>query len=210
MIQAILFDLDNTLYPASSGLDREIDRRMTVFTARYLGIPEKLAHALRKSDAKTYGTTLLWLRKVYGFHDIEEYIKEVHPLNVEDFISYDPRLETLLKSLPYPKAILTNSPIEHAERVLKCLKIGSYFDAVFDIRSNRFKGKPYPEAYVRAVNFFGKKIEDVLFVDDLPNYLQAFQHLGGKGVLIDEEGIHKDMGIPSIPSVLDLPRYLHS
>ena len=209
MIQAILFDLDNTLYPASSGLDREIDRRMTVFTARYLGIPEKEAHVLRKTDARLYGTTLQWLREAYGFHDIEDYILEVHPQNVSSFLSYNPKLAGMLSQLPYPKAILTNSPIEHAERVLECLKVRSYFDVVLDIRFNQFRGKPYPEAYRRAINMLGAPpIEEVLFVDDLPPYLTAFKALGGQPLLVDEEGKHTDVGIPSIPTVLDLPRYL--
>jgi putative hydrolase of the HAD superfamily len=208
VIRAILFDLDNTLYPASSGLDREIDRRMTVFTARYLGIPEKEAHVLRKTDARLYGTTLQWLIEVYGFHDIEEYILEVHPPNVSSFLSFNPKLPEMLSELPYPKAILTNSPLEHAERVLECLKVRSYFDSVLDIRFNQFRGKPYPEAYHRAINLLGAPIEEVLFVDDLPPYLTAFKALGGQPLLVDEEGKYTDVGIPSIPTVLDLPRYL--
>ncbi len=208
MIRAILFDLDNTLYPASSGLDREIDRRMTVFTARYLGISEQEAHLLRKTDARRHGTTLQWLREVYGFHDIEEYIVEVHPQNVSSFLSYDPRLAEMLSQLPYPKAILTNSPIEHAERVLECLKVRFYFDAVLDIRFNQFRGKPYPEAYRQAAHMLGTRIEEVLFIDDLPPYLTAFKALGGHPLLVDEEGKHTDVGIPSIPTVLDLPVYL--
>lgn len=208
MIRAILFDLDNTLYPASSGLDREIDRRMTVFTARYLGISEKEAHVLRKTDARVYGTTLQWLREVYGFHDIEEYIAEVHPPDVSSFLTYDPRLVEMLNDLPYQKVILTNSPMEHAERVLECLKVRACFDAVLDIRFNRFRGKPYPEAYHRAVDLLGTPIEEVLFVDDLPSYLTAFKALGGHPLLVDEEGKHTDVGIPAIPTVLDLPLYL--
>ncbi|MCX7786364.1 MAG: HAD-IA family hydrolase [Spirochaetes bacterium] len=210
MIRAILFDLDNTLYPASSGLDREIDRRMTVFVARYLGISEKEAHVLRKTDARVYGTTLQWLREMYGFHDIEAYMTEVHPTNVSSFLSYNPKLEEMLSSLPYPKVILTNSPLEHADRVLECLKIRSYFDAVLDIRFNQFRGKPYPEAYYRAVHLLGTQVEEVLFVDDLLPYLTAFKALGGHPLLIDEEGNHTDIGIPAIPTVIDLPLYLSS
>ena len=208
MIKALLFDLDNTLYPASSGLDREIDQRMTAFTARYLGIPEKEAHTLRKTDARLFGTTLQWLREVYGFHDIEEYIQAVHPPEVSQFIRFDPKLVQMLEELPFPKAVLTNSPREHAERVLNCLKITDYFNAVFDIRFNSFRGKPYPEAYQRAVNYLGTKINEVLFVDDLPPYLTAFQALGGFPLLVDEEGKQRDSGLPSIPSILDLPSYL--
>ncbi len=182
---------------------------MTIFTSRYLGISEKEAHILRKTDARAYGTTLQWLREAYGFHDIEEYMMEVHPTNVSSFLSYNPTLVEMLSSLSYPKVILTNSPLEHAERVLECLKIRSYFDAVLDIRFNQFRGKPYPEAYYRAVDLLGTQIEEVLFVDDLPPYLTAFKALGGHPLLVDEEGNHTDIGIPTIPTVLDLPSYLN-
>src|SRR5215218_10762198 len=37
-IAAILFDLDNTLYPASSGLMQGVDTRITEYVQRLLGI----------------------------------------------------------------------------------------------------------------------------------------------------------------------------
>ena len=187
MIRYILIDLDNTLYPASSGLDREIDRLMTLFVADYLRISREDAHYLRRTNAVPYGTTLQWLRMEFGFHDLDRYFEAVHPRNVEDYIPYDPLLPETLDAIALPKAVLTNSPMEHADRVLARLGVADRFSRVFDIRYNRFQGKPYQETYRGVVRDLGQDIENVLFVDDMPRYLHPFRDLGGRGLLLDEE-----------------------
>ena len=43
-----LFDLDNTLYPTSSGFMGEIERRMTSYVERLTGLPRDEAYRLQK------------------------------------------------------------------------------------------------------------------------------------------------------------------
>jgi putative hydrolase of the HAD superfamily len=208
MISYLLFDLDNTLYPASCGLDREIGRRMTAFVSEYLGISLKEARALRNSDAIRFGTTLQWLRQEYGFHDIEGYFDAVHPEDVNSFIEYDPGLVAMLESIPLPKGILTNSPMEHARRVMDRLEIERFFPNVFDIRFNKYRGKPYKEVYQKVLAAVGKEIDEVLFIDDLPHYIAAFRELGGRGLLVDETGAHGNTDLPSIRRISELEAFL--
>jgi putative hydrolase of the HAD superfamily len=208
MIRYILFDLDNTLYPSSCGLDREIDRKMTEFVASYLAISIEQAHGLRKSEAIPYGTTLQWLRLKYGFHDLESYFAAVHPENVESFIDYNPDLVSMLKSIPLPMAVLTNSPMEHARRVLNHLRLEEFFTGVYDIRFNGFRGKPYPEAYHAVIDKIGTPVSEVLFIDDLPRYLIPFKDLGGCALLVDEKGSHSSGPLPSIKKITELETYL--
>lgn len=208
MIRFILFDLDNTLYPASSGLDRAISHLMSDFVADYLRITWEEAHLLRKTVAVPFGTTLQWLRLAYGFHDMDAYFEAVHPKNLEDYIPYDPALEATLESISLPKAILTNSPIEHARRVLSRLQVEKYFPRVFDIRYNKFRGKPYSDAYHNVIREIGEDIKHVLFVDDLPHYILPFRNLGGHGLLVDEEGVHINANLPVISKITDLNSYL--
>ena len=60
-IDTWVFDLDNTLYDANTGVfDRIIDR-MTMFVADHLKITPTEASALRKRYWETYGTTLYGL-----------------------------------------------------------------------------------------------------------------------------------------------------
>lgn len=207
MVRHLLIDLDNTLYPASSGLDREIDRLMTLFVARYLRISFEDAQYLRRTNAIPYGTTLQWLRIEFGFHDLDGYFEAVHPKNVEDYIPADPQLPRILDAIDLPKAILTNSPREHADRVLAHLGVADRFSRVFDIRHNRFQGKPYQDTYRNVVAALGRRIDEVLFVDDMPRYLLPFRDLGGRCLLVDEDG-GDGSGLDAIRRITELEDFL--
>ncbi len=54
----IFFDLDDTLYPSSSGLWKAIKERMNIYMRDMLHIPEDEVPALREQYYKMYGTTL--------------------------------------------------------------------------------------------------------------------------------------------------------
>ncbi len=201
-IKYILFDLDNTLYPADSGLFKEIDRRMTIFVSRYLKLPPKEAETLRRRLSSKYGTTLSGLTAEYNLKNTEEYLKEVHPEDVDKYIKRDKKLIDFLEKLKIEKSILTNSPQEHAERVLKVLGIRQYFQHIFDIRLNNLMGKPNPEVYLKVLKKIEKKPEETLFIDDLPSYLMPFKELGGNIILIDRN--HRYNNISDIPVIHEL------
>ena len=65
-VDAWIFDLDNTLYPASSGLFAQIDTRMTEFVQELLGLGAEEARALQKAYYRDHGTTLNGLMRVHG------------------------------------------------------------------------------------------------------------------------------------------------
>jgi putative hydrolase of the HAD superfamily len=150
MLSLALFDLDNTLYPESSGMDRLTTRLMIEYVARHLKMGFEEARAFRHERGKQYGTTLEWLMVEHGLSDTEDYFSFVHPKDEDSRIARDPSLGPILDSLPMRKAVLTNSPLEHAERVLAKLGARDRFEAVYDIRFNSLCGKPHAEAYRRA------------------------------------------------------------
>src|SRR6204780_4856291 len=57
-IRTWVFDLDNTLYPADSGIWPKIDERITLFLAELFGIDAQSARALQKNYYSRHGTTL--------------------------------------------------------------------------------------------------------------------------------------------------------
>ena len=57
-VESWIFDLDNTLYPASSDLFAQIDARMTAFVQALLGLGRDEARALQKAYYRDHGTTL--------------------------------------------------------------------------------------------------------------------------------------------------------
>ena len=58
----LFFDLDDTLYPNSTGLWIAIKERMNMYMREQLGIPEKDVPQLREQYFKMYGTTLRGLQ----------------------------------------------------------------------------------------------------------------------------------------------------
>jgi putative hydrolase of the HAD superfamily len=208
MIQYLLFDLDNTLYPESTGFEDDTLRRMREFVASFLGLSFEDAFALQSSRPRKYGTTLEWLMTEHGLTDAEAYFRGVHPEGEEDILSPNPALAEMLDRIALPKAILTNSPREHAERVARKLGIEHAFSRIFDIRFNELNGKPHEKAYRRVVRSIGVDIGNVLFIDDMTSYVTGFVNIGGRGLLVDEGGLRGNQGLDVIPSIMDLEAYL--
>ena len=194
----LLFDMDNTLYPASSAMNDGITRRMMECVADFFHCDMKKAAELRKERIIHYSTTLEWLR-AEGLTDIEGFLAHVHPDNEADELQPQPGLREFLLSLPYPKSVLTNAPHEHADRVLEKLGIADLFEAVTDIRDADFRGKPYPDAYMAALRKVGgggvdgagstggTTVENTLFLDDMVKYTDGWVAMGGTAVLIGDE-----------------------
>jgi putative hydrolase of the HAD superfamily len=204
MLRLALLDLDDTLYHRSLGMGDEIVRRMNDYVARYLGLSREETVELRRKEAVKYGTTLEWLRTEKGFSDVEAYFAAVHPEGEEHLLAEDPELARALDAIGLRKAVLTNSPSEHARRVLAKLGVADRFEAIFDIRFNELRGKPWPEAYRRSCAASGVGIEETLFVDDLPKYVRSFLELGGRAFLLDESGRFAAEDLPRIESLSEL------
>jgi putative hydrolase of the HAD superfamily len=214
MIQALLFDLDNTLYPASERMEDDIILRMNDYTARITGLSLEAAIALRRERMPAYGTTLEWLMAEYGFDDPDAYFDYVHPEGEEEALYPDDGLAPFLDSLPQHKYIFTNAPMEHAERVLRRLSIEGRFRIIFDIRFNGLRGKPHRAAVDRVLaavrDDCGAQPQEALFIDDVPRYVQGFRERGGHGVLIDQDGRHGPTGLPTIRLLPELGPLMHT
>ena len=179
----LLFDMDNTLYPASSDMDKGITRRMLECVAEFFHCDMEEAIQKRSEGIIHYSTTLEWLR-AEGMNDVEGFLAHVHPDNEADELQPQPALREFLLSLPYPKSILTNAPHEHADRVLGKLGVADLFEVVTDIRDAGFNGKPYPDSFMAALRKAGSSLEDTLFLDDMQKYTDGWVALGGTAVLI--------------------------
>ncbi|MDR2134694.1 MAG: HAD-IA family hydrolase [Treponema sp.] len=206
MIKYLLFDLDNTLYSSRYGLEENVARRMREYTAAWLGTSPEEAWRLRLERIGAYGTTLEWLMAEKGFTDAEGYLAAVHPEDEAENLPPDPELGAFLEAIPVPKAILTNSPREHADRILARLALGDIFTRVFDIRETGFKGKPGAGVFERALSILGVKARETLFIDDNPRYAAGFTAIGGRGLLLDENGIHPDFPGPRIRNLREIYR----
>ncbi|MDR2048906.1 MAG: HAD-IA family hydrolase [Treponema sp.] len=204
----ILLDLDNTLYSARHGLEKAVSRRVNEYIAAFLKLPFEEAQALRREGVSSggYGTTLEWLVAEKGLdpRDADSYFRFIHPENEADALSPDPELTSFLSSLDLPAAIMTNSPMEHALRIVKKLGIETFFTSIFDIRFHRLKGKPRADAFNRVLDALGVKAEHCLFVDDGQTYVEGYRAVGGCGVLYDELDQHPEFPGPRIRALREI------
>ena len=208
MIKHLLLDMDNTIYPASDGMDAGMTERMKHYVAGFLGLPYEEAVALRERRRNLYGTTLEWLKREHGLCDTRGYYEAIHPDHELEELNEDPKLRDYLLSLGLPMTLLTNGPAIHAERVLGFFGIQDIFLDIWDLDRLEGRGKPAREAFEAALSSSGHRVEETLFVDDYLKYLLPWTQMGGKGVQIDEYGLDRQEaaahGIPSIRSIYEL------
>ena len=214
MIKHLLLDLDNTLYPASGGMDEAITRRMIEFISSYLNIPFEEAVTLRNARVPLFGTTLEWLTAEHNLVDSEAYFQAVHPENEIEDLQKDDRLRPYLLSLGLPMTLLTNAPKAHAQRLMKFFNIEDIFIGVFDLNFHNGVGKPHRDCFLSTLSAVGYSVEETLFVDDHPKYVRGYKDLGGRAVIVDENGKNVEMaqteGFAHIGSIYDLGALLKS
>lgn len=206
-IRAMLFDLDNTLYPASSGIMQHLDRRIGEYVEQRLGLTEAEALQARRDFYTTYGTTLRGLQRHYRDVETEDYLQFVHNVAIEELLQLDEKLDAALARLPARKVIFTNSPREHAERVLKTLGITHHFERIFDLRYFNFVGKPDPQCYQHILDQLGIEGTEALLVEDTPHNLPPAKELGMTTILICDEPTPcptADYIVPDVLTALDV------
>ena len=140
-----VFDLDNTLYPASCRLFDQVDENITKFIMNFLSLDWGMAHALQKEYFRQYGTSMNGLMKIHNADPIE-FLDFVHNIDLSK-VDKNPRLDDALAKLPGRKIIFTNGSAAHAEGIMNALGVTHHFEAVFDIVAAKYKPKPDRRAY---------------------------------------------------------------
>jgi putative hydrolase of the HAD superfamily len=175
-VETWVFDLDNTLYPASSKLFDQISHRMTVFIAEYFDIAPDAAFVRQKELFVRYGTTLRGLMTEHGM-DPEPFLEHVHKIDV-GLVEPNPDLALKLGLLPGRKLIFTNSSRIHAQRVMERIGITKYFEEIFDISDADYVPKPDRTSYSMMLRRHGVQPETACMIDDIPINLQTAKALG--------------------------------
>lgn len=193
-INTIFFDLDDTLYPAKSGLWNGVRDRINLYMRERLGIPADQASALRQTYLEQYGTTLLGLHHHYQL-DVGEFLDFVHDLPLRDYIQPTPELRSILEALPARKFIFTNADVKHAQRVLNVLELDGCFDGVLDILEMWPNCKPMPATFEMVFKLAGgTHPEQCAMIDDLPRNTRAARQHGIFSILY---GVHGSTASPS-------------
>ena len=182
-ITTIFFDLDDTLYPASSGLWDVIKDRIGIFMLERLHIPANEIQSMRRRLFEEYGTTLRGLQANFDI-DVADFLAFVHDVPLNDYLQPDPILQAVLQSLPARKFIFTNADVLHARRVLRALQVESFFEDIIDITVLAPYCKPMPQAFSIALQRAG--VDDPrqsAMIDDLSHTTRAARDLGMFSIL---------------------------
>ncbi|KAK7395274.1 hypothetical protein VNO78_15825 [Psophocarpus tetragonolobus] len=126
----LLFDLDDTLYPLSTGMAKACGQNIKDYMVEKLGIEKSKIDDLSNLLYKNYGTTMAGLRAVGYDFDYDEYHSYVHGRLPYANLKPDPVLRNLLLSLPYRKLIFTNSDKVHAVKALSRLGLEDCFEGI--------------------------------------------------------------------------------
>jgi putative hydrolase of the HAD superfamily len=189
-----VFDLDNTLYAADSGVFAQIDARMTEFIAGYLKTDPVSARNVQKALYREHGTTLNGLMKVYGL-DPEPYLDFVHRIDLSD-LRKDGALAFAISRLPGRRYIFTNGCARHAARILDKVGLTHLFDDIWDIRTIGFVPKPDPAAYRSIAAHISPK--DAAMFDDIARNLVEARALGMTTVWLNNRSVWERQG-PEFP-----------
>ena len=186
-----IFDLDNCLYPASTGLFALIDERMGAYIQRLLDCDAAEAKRVQKAHFHEHGTTLAGLMKEHAV-DPTDFLGDVHAIPL-DRVCYDARLAKALARLPGRRFVFTNGDAPYARRVLEAIGVDSHFDELHDIHASGYRPKPDPHGYRLLCERFDIDPARALLVDDMAQNLVPAKALGMTTVWVDngsERGGH--------------------
>ncbi|KAL6657532.1 hypothetical protein ACP70R_005312 [Stipagrostis hirtigluma subsp. patula] len=126
----LLFDMDDTLYPLSLGINLACRKNIQDYMLHKLQIEESQVPKMCLDLYKEYGTTMAGL-KVLGYDfDYDDFHACVHGTLPYEKLKPDPVLRQLLLSLPQRKIIFTNSDKAHAAIVLEKLGLEDCFEGI--------------------------------------------------------------------------------
>ena len=188
----LFFDLDDTLYPSSTGLWPAIKDRMTLYMIERVGIPADDVPFLREQYFKMYGTTLRGLQERHHV-DKEDFLAFVHDLPLKDYLTPNPLLREVIGSLPTRNVVFTNADVAHARRVLTALELDDLFETVVDVNTVEPYCKPMPESFAIAMDLADEPDpRKCVMIDDLPRTTRAALNVGMASLLYGCEELTED------------------
>ena len=205
-----IFDLDNCLYPASTGLFSLIDERMGAYIQDLLDCDPVEARRVQKAHFHEHGTTLAGLMKE---HDVDphHFLAEVHAIPL-DRVERNDRLAEALGRLPGRRFVFTNGDEAYARRVLEAIGVHAAVDGLHDIIASGYCPKPDPHGYQLMATRFGIDPRRAAMVEDMAQNLKPAKALGMTTVWVDngsERGSHGHQSDFIDLTIADVGEWLH-
>lgn len=226
-IVAMFLDLDDTLYPHSSGIRTCMYDNIATYMEKNFGIENGKEKMQQVMSTGKFNTTMdALLAEGYEYKNPLEYYQFVNSgFDLHDkIVANDTQLLNMLvqmkqyhekQNIPFVLHLFSNANSEHVDRVLSHLGIAHVFDHFTTYEQMVFQSKPHPDAYWIALeraglrDAFERGEVDAYFVDDSVKNLQAAQDMGWNVVHVNEN--HKwdtPQGILKISHFYELPTVL--
>ena len=187
-IETWIFDLDNTLYPASCRLFDQMHVKMGEYVSRLFNVDYAEAKRIQKELFYRHGTTLRGLMVEHG-HAPEDFLEYVHDIDYAP-VQQDELLLAALNLLPGRKLVFTNGTTAHAARVMDRLGITDAFHGVFDIVDSDHVPKPQRSPYEKFLGQFAVDAQKSAMFEDIARNLEVPHALGMTTVLVTDEENH--------------------
>ena len=182
-INTWIFDLDNTLYSADSGIFQQVHQLMGEFISNNLNMEISEAKKLQSKYYKQHGTTLRGMMDNHGV-DPDYFLDEVHRLDYS-IVGPNQLLNDELEKLEGRKIIYTNANEKHVLDVLKRINLSDYFDEIFDIKLANYIPKPEIKPYEQIIELFKIDASSSAMFDDIAKNLVPAKKVGFTPVWID-------------------------
>lgn len=199
------FDLDETLYPPSTGVWEQIGGRINRYMYERMGFqPEQVAQ-IREKYFREYGTTLRGLQANHDV-DVNDYLAFVHDVPLSRYLRPDPELRTVIEGIRARKFIFTNADTNHAKRVLDAVGLQGLFDGIIDVHVITPYCKPMPESFDLALKASGNPDpRSCVLLDDQRRITRAARLKGMYAVLVGKEGTPGEDADAVLLRLADLP-----
>ena len=182
-INTWIFDLDNTLYSADSGIFQQVHDLKGKFVSSHLDIDIEEAKIIQKNYYKQHGTTLRGMMDNHGV-DPDHFLAEVHKLDYS-IVGPNHKLNEELKKLQGRKIIYTNANMQHALDVLERIELSNFFDEIYDIKMANYIPKPELAPYKQMIAQFDIETKSSAMFDDIAKNLVPAKNVGFTSVWID-------------------------
>ncbi|KAL1293868.1 hypothetical protein HN51_054546 [Arachis hypogaea] len=210
--ECLLFDMDDTLYPLSMGLNLLCRQNIEDYMLEHLHIEESEVPKMCLDLYKEYGTTMAGLKLLGYEFDNDEFHAYVHGRLPYEKLKPDPMLRNLLLSMPQRKIIFTNADHAHAVQVLNRLGLEDCFEGIIcfetlnppkepkddddmviesaefnndnNLRDSRIICKPSIEAFEAAIRIANVDPNKTIFFDDSTRNIETGKAAGLQTVIV--------------------------
>lgn len=175
-----LIDVDNTVYSETDEISRCIQNGYVCYLAYKCRCTTTKAVEINFKLYSQYGHSIIGAYKenIIQRNEIDEFFDFVHSLPIEDKLTPNKDLLTLISKVKGKKYIFSNASKPYIERILNKLKINDKFEDVWDIYRLKFECKPKKESFEMFKDQYSINYSDIVFVDDSSRNLASAQELG--------------------------------